>query len=161
MKRLIYLFFIMLIVLSFAACDTILGGHHDKGNAENTHATSNIINVWDNCPVMISGSVKTSTIRLDVSSKTSQDIDSIKILVVCSDSNTGKIEYGYCTIDDTLWSYDSVQKTVSGEYYFDDVKAYAVCIYFKDGTKWGDSNATVSEVIENSPAFVIERFKYV
>ena len=161
MKRLIYLIFVILIVLPCAACDNILGGRNDKEHTENTHETSSIINVWDNCPVIISGSVKTSTIRLDVSSKTSQDIDSIKILVVCSDSNTDKIEYGYCTIDDTLWSYDSVQKTVSGEYYFDDVKAYAVCIYFKDGTKWGDSNATVSEIIEKSPAFVIERFKYV
>lgn len=121
--------------------------------------------VWDNCPITITGGISGSShseiIKINVTNTTSNDIDSVKLMIVFDQTNydysTTTIS-GFYTID-TIWANETSKHSISGgNYNFLRAQIYPVCIYYKNGAVWGNSNANFEEIRNNSQVFEIEHF---
>ena len=67
---------------------------------------------------------------------------------------------GSSTID-TLWAGESISKKISASgYNFLRASIYPVCVYFKDGSIWGESSAEYDEIVENSREFKGEHYAF-
>ena len=120
---------------------------------------------WDKCPLDISGSISGSSnselIALNVYNNSSLDIDSGKLLIAFEHTNYDNSKqyitrfHGF----ETIWSGTSTKIVISGDYYnFLTAQIFPVCIYYKDGTVWGNSSASYDEIVMNSRPFYIEHY---
>lgn len=141
---------------------------HTTNSGTCSRCGENIIDeTWASCPLNVTGGISGSSysevIKLSITNLSSKDIDSVKLLVSFihnnSDGSQTRIT-GSVTLD-TIWAGEKVSESISGgSYNFLRASIYPVCIYFKDGTVWGKSDATYEEIIENSVAFEIKHYAY-
>ena len=107
--------------------------------------------------------------ELTITNNTNRDIDAVKILIGFEHSALYSYEYVQSYTEyrtgthsvDTIWANDKKSVTISGGFNnFVRASIYPVCVYFKDGTVWGDSSATYEELVENSIVFEIEHYAF-
>lgn len=134
-----------------------------------TTTTVAVKETWDSCPIKVSGFVRGSSIdrneyfELVVKNSTARDIDSVKLMfkfVNSPSSGSEQVVTGTCTLD-TIWADGSLSKVVSASgYCFSRATIYPVCVYFKDGSVWGNSSASIDDIIKKSCAFEVKHVAY-
>lgn len=101
------------------------------------------------------------TVTVSITNTTDKDISAIKFyavpLDVYGEELKGIFAMNHLTTDDTIAAGKSEERTWQLlDTDVKTVKLYVYSVYFKDGTEWGDREATKSVIFKNAPEVVVE-----